>query len=323
MKHSRFVTYSYGLLAYTMIVIMWGAFVRATGSGAGCGSHWPLCNGTILPRPERIETLIEFSHRVTSGLLGFSMLLLAGWAFRAFPRGHRVRYSALATLACTVTEGLIGGAQVRFEMVAGNTSPARAIWQSAHLANTFVLLGALALTVWWAVGGRAIRLRGQGLIGGLLGVGLLGAIILGITGTVAALGDTLFPVNSLAEGFRQDFSSAAHFLERLRVIHPAFAVALGIYLVVVGGFVRSRRPSPGTTRCARMLAVLFVVQLGLGALNVVLLAPTWMQLVHLLMADLVWITLVLLAASALAVPDQAIHGAPVLTTVPYAEQQRA
>jgi heme A synthase len=320
MKHIyRFASYARGVLIYTLLVILWGAFVRATGSGAGCGSHWPLCNGDIIPRAPQLETLIEFSHRLTSGFLGFLMLGLAIWAYRIFPRRHRVRYGAFCSLVFTIVEGLIGGAQVRYEMVAQNQSLARSIWQSAHLANTFMLVAALTLTVWWAAGGPPLRLRGQGLVGWLLGLGLVGTVILGVTGTIVALGDTLFPVSSFAEGVRQDFSPTAHFLIRLRILHPILAVILGIYLVTIAGFVRTERPSQATSRLARVLAALFVAQLGLGGLNVLLLAPIWMQLAHLLLADLVWITLVLLTAAALAQPQAWSVSAVPVAPVPYAE----
>lgn len=297
---TRFSLYAYGVLSYTLLVVLWGAFVRATGAGAGCGSHWPKCNGALIPRPESIETVIEFSHRLSSALLGFLMLGLVVWAWRAFPRGHAVRGAAFGSLFFTVVEGLIGGMQVRFEMVAGNTSPQRAIWQSAHLANTFLLIAALALTVWWAGGGARMRLRGQGAVLWLLGVGLLGAVALGITGTIAALGDTLFPVESLREGLAQDFDPAAHFLLRLRIWHPFIAVTLGTYLVAIGWLIRQWRPDPVIKRLALALTALFITQLAVGSLNVVLLAPVWMQLVHLLLADLVWILLVLLTAATLS-----------------------
>lgn len=297
---TRFAKYAYGVLAYTLLVVLWGAFVRATGAGAGCGSHWPKCNGALIPRPERIETVIEFSHRLTSGLLGVLMLGLVLWALRAFPRRHLVRRAALASLFFTVAEALIGGLQVRFEMVADNASPQRAIWQSAHLANTFLLIAALALTAWWASGGQPLRLRGQGLVGWLLGAGLLGTLVLGTSGTIAALGDTLFPVESLREGLAQDFADTAHFLIRLRVWHPFIAVMLGAYLVGVAWLIRQWRPDPATRRLAIGMSGLFVTQLAVGSLNVVLLAPVWMQLVHLLLADLVWILLVLLTAAALS-----------------------
>src|ERR1017187_2983546 len=87
--YRRFSQVAWGVLAYNMLVVLWGAFVRATGSGAGCGNRWPLCNGVIVPHAPRIETIIEFTHRATSGLALVSVAALCLWAFRLFPRGHR------------------------------------------------------------------------------------------------------------------------------------------------------------------------------------------------------------------------------------------
>lgn len=297
---SRFAKYTAGVLAYSLLVILWGAFVRATGSGAGCGSHWPKCNGQIIPIPQNIETVIEFSHRLSSSLLGLLTIGLVVWAFRVYPRRHSVRRGAGAALFFTIVEGLVGAAQVKLELVADNPSMARALWQSIHLANTFLLVGALTLTLWWALGGGQLRLRGQGMVGALLLIGVIGTLVLAATGAITALGDTLFPDASLREGLAQDFSPTAHFLKRLRIIHPLLAIGLGVFLVLSSQYIRRKRAGATTQRMAQALTTLFFVQLGVGALNVVLLAPTWMQLVHLLLANMVWIALVVFAAAALA-----------------------
>ncbi len=300
MRLSRFARFAWGVLIYNIGVILWGAYVRASGSGAGCGSHWPLCNGQVIPRAPQLETLIEFSHRATSGL---GLLLVVGlffWSRRAYSRGVPARSGAAWSLFFMVTEALVGAGIVLFSLVADNASIARAMFVAVHLANTFLLLAALTLTAWWASGGQAVRLRGHGGLAGMLLLGCAAVILLGVSGAVTALGDTLFPSSSLAEGLSQDFSPTAHFLIRLRLLHPAIAIAVGLYLVVAGWLARSIRPSATTQTFARLLLVLFIVQLATGAINVVLLAPIWMQLVHLLLADAVWITLVLLTASSLA-----------------------
>ncbi len=302
MKLDRFARYAWGVLAYNLIVILWGAYVRATGAGAGCGSHWPLCNGEVIPRSPRIETLVEFTHRASSGLALLMVVGLLAWAFRAYPKGHRVRLGAGLSMFFMVTEALVGAGLVLFELVAENASMARAFSMAIHLMNTFLLLAALTMTAWWASGGRALRWRGREGTGWALGVGLLGVLVLGVSGAVTALGDTLFPARSLVEGVQQDFSPTAHFLIRLRLLHPVIAVSVGIYVVVMAGLVALGRSERVTRWLARALTGLFLVQLGAGLLNLILLAPVWMQLVHLLLADLVWIALVLLTASALAQP---------------------
>lgn len=294
------VWYAWFVLGYTLLVILWGAFVRATGSGAGCGSHWPLCNGVVVPRDAQLETLIEFTHRLTSGLSGILVIILLVWVFRYFPKGHIARLGAVLSTFFILTEGAIGAGLVLFELVADNDSLARAYWISAHLVNTFFLLSVLGLTAWWVSGGRRFDLRQPGSEGWLLAISLLMMLLVGASGAITALGDTLFPSGSLAEGIRQDFSSTAHFLIRLRVWHPLLAVVTGLYLFISSPFVYRQRPTPQAATLRRTIQGLVILQLAAGAVNVLLLAPIWMQLLHLLLADLLWIALTLFAASILA-----------------------
>jgi heme A synthase len=324
----RFHEYAWGLLAYSVAVVLLGAFVRASKSGDGCGSHWPLCNGRVLPRTEHAATLIEFTHRLTSGVALLLVVALLAWALARHgasstasagarePRGRlrqalaarpwpaELRSAALA-MAFMISEALVGAGLVLFGLVGDDASPARAVVLGIHLVNTFFLLAFVALTAWFASGGRPVRLRGPDVLRPLLGAALVGLLVLGVTGAMTALGDTLFPAASLREGVRRDFSSAAHFLERLRVLHPALAVALGAYLLVVAGAVLRHRSDEWSRRLARGVIALFFVQLGVGTVNLLLLAPVAMQLVHLLLADLVWLSVVLLAAAALAAPAEA------------------
>jgi heme A synthase len=316
-KLNRFATYAWAVLGYNLLVILWGAYVRATGSGAGCGAHWPLCDGQLIPRSPRAELLVEFTHRLSSGL---SLLLVVGlliWAWRAYPRRHIVRRGAQLAMLFIITEALVGAGLVLFQLVAENDSAARAIVIVIHLLNTFLLLAALTLTAWWASGGAPLRMRGQGWVSWALGVGLLGVMLLGAAGTITALGDTLFPAGSLAEGLREDFSPTAHFLVQMRVIHPIAAVLIGVYTTGLAWAISRRGYNRAAGLLARALTGLFLVQLLLGALNVALLAPVWMQLVHLFAADGLWILLVLLAASVLgqsapvAETDRAASGQPL------------
>ena len=309
MTRRRFSTYAWGVLAYNVLVILWGAYVRATGSGAGCGRHWPLCNGELVPRAPAVETMIEFAHRTTSGLAGVFVLALVIWAFRAFPRKHAVRTAAVVSLVFILIEGAVGAGLVRFEWVADNASVERAAIMAVHLTNTFFLLGALTLTAWWASTlpaghrGRVLRIKGSGATGGLLAGGLLLILIVSAAGAVTALGDTLFPAGSLAEGVARDFAPTAHFLERLRVWHPLLAVLTALYLLTTLGLLAQWRGTARIKRLVRLVQLLVVAQIVAGVVNLLLLAPVWMQLVHLLLADSVWISLVLLAAAALEVPE--------------------
>ncbi|HEX8632750.1 MAG TPA: COX15/CtaA family protein [Pyrinomonadaceae bacterium] len=306
MKLNRLAVYAWLVVAANLFVIVWGAYVRASFSGDGCGSHWPLCNGEVLPTTGLLKTVIELTHRLTSGV---ALLLVVGLVWRArrlFPRGHRVRRGAFWSLVFILIEALIGAALVKFELVAGNASVARAFVMSLHLVNTFVLLAVLSLTSWWAMGGEPVRLGGQGRIGAIFAAALVGTLLIAVSGAVAALGDTLFPAASLAEGIKQDLSAAAHFLVRLRVLHPLLAVGIGCYAVAAASYVNNfLRPGlPHARRLTSILTTLFLLQIGAGILNVSLLAPVWLQLTHLLLADLFWIALVLNSAAALA-PERA------------------
>jgi heme A synthase len=303
LKLTRFAQFAWLVVAYNLLVIVWGAYVRASVSGNGCGSHWPLCNGEVIPVGAQVKTLIEFSHRLTSGLALLLIVALAVWAWRAYPRGHRVRRAALLSVGLIFVEALIGAGLVLFELVAENRSIARALFMSVHLVNTFLLLAVLALVAWWAAGAARVRLRGQGSVPHLFALGLFGTLLLAVSGAVAALGDTLFPARTLAEGFRQDFSPTAHFLLRLRALHPALALLVGCYVLVAASYVSNfLRPSARVRRLVAVLVGVLLAQLGAGLLNLYLLAPVWLQLVHLLLADLLWLALVLTTAAALAEP---------------------
>ncbi len=304
MVRSRFAQFAWAVLAYNLAVIVWGAYVRATGSGGGCANHWPTCDGAFVPRTGSAEQLIEYSHRLSSGGALMLAILLAIWALRAFPRGHQVRIGALSALFFTVTEALIGAGLVLFKLVAHDTSIYRAIAISSHLTNTFILLAAVTLTAYWASDGPPIHPNGQGPIGWALGFMLIGAILLGVTGAITALGDTL-----AAQG---DISGTSAVLARIRLVHPLIAVSVALYSILASGLACHLRPSANGSYFARLIGVAFLVQIGLGLVNRFLLAPIPMQLLHLLVADLVWIVLVLFVASALAegVPHVEIQPAP-------------
>ncbi|EFO81117.1 protoheme IX farnesyltransferase [Oscillochloris trichoides DG-6] len=305
MPQQRFARFAWSVLAYNILVILWGAYVRATGSGAGCGSHWPLCNGEVIPRAEEVETLVEFMHRTTSGLALLMVVGMLIWALRLFPKGHLARLGASWSMILIIVESLLGAGLVVFGLVAGNTSVARSLAGGIHLINTLLLLGAITLTAWWAGGGAAIRLRGQGSIGWMLGVAVLAVLGLGATGAMTALGDTLFPSDSLRAGLAQDFDPTAHFLVRLRVWHPLLAAATGVYLLVISQIIARQRPSREARMANLALLLLFLAQLGIGTINLVLMAPILLQIIHLLLADLVWVVLVVLSALALA--DDSAH----------------
>ncbi len=300
MKTDRFAKYAWAVVAYNLLVIVWGAYVRASKSGDGCGSHWPLCNGEVIPLAPTAKTLIELSHRLSSGLALISAVVLLVWAFRYFARKHPGRMYASWAMFFMITEALIGAGIVLFEYVAENKSMGRALWMSAHLVNTFLLVAMLTLTAWSASTGERARVRGQGTINWFLAASIIGMLILGVSGAVTALGGTLFPVTSLAEGLKQDLSPTAHILIRLRFFHPFIAIGVGALLILTAMAARAWRPGGWTRRFSTALIALVLIQLLAGLVNLLLHAPIWQQLVHLLLSDLVWIALVLLAHTATA-----------------------
>ncbi|MGQ9635672.1 MAG: COX15/CtaA family protein [Bryobacteraceae bacterium] len=286
-----FARYAYFVLVYTLLVVLWGAFVRATGSGAGCGSHWPLCNGEIIPRAPEAATRIEFTHRVTSGLSLLLVAALAVWAFRAFPRGSQVRKFAFLSAVFLVIEALLGAGLVLLEYVAYNTSAGRAVYLSAHLVNTQLLLAVLALTAWYSHRPRPARAEGRSWP---IITALPASLLISVTGAVAALGDTLILGAAAVGADRAEALATAGGLIRLRLLHPFFAVLAGAFLMwaVLGTAARERNAA---ARQARLLAAaLVLVQWGAGLVNVILKAPVWMQLIHLLLANALWLALVVL-----------------------------
>jgi heme A synthase len=293
MNRSRFTSFAWFVLVYNVAVILWGAYVRATGSGAGCGGHWPLCNGDILPRAPAVETLIEYSHRIMSGLSLLLVGLLLYWAWRLFLSGDRIRKGALVAVLLIVLEALIGAGLVLFDLVGGNTSITRAVVGALHLVNTFMLLGALTLTALWSSQRetRKLQLRSPHVV--LLMLALLGVLIIGVSGAIAALGDTLFPTETLSEGIAMDLDPSTHFLVRLRLLHPVISVAVGLYIVLFMRILQLRGSRMDLNTLGWIVSTLVLIQWLAGVVNLMMLAPVWMQILHLLLADLLWILLII------------------------------
>lgn len=299
----RFAAYAWVVTALTLAVILWGAYVRASRSGDGCGAHWPLCNGSVVPDATHAKTLVEFAHRATSGIAFLLVVALVVWAFRTFKRGHAVRAAAVASGVFIVTESLIGAGLVLLRLVADNASVARAAYLSVHLVNTFLLVAALALTAWCATEATASRVRLRELFRGRVGAALFAALVLGVSGAVAALGATLFPESAQAAPAASESSPSAQLLFSLRQykLHPLLALLVGGYLVYFAlAAYRSSRADAWVRGWAVSVVALVSAQVGAGLLNAALLAPVWLQIVHLLLADLLWLALVLLSASSLA-----------------------
>jgi heme A synthase len=289
----KFARFAWIVLAYNLAVILWGAYVRASFSGDGCGARWPTCSGQFLPTEMGTPKLIEFTHRMMTSLDSLATISLVVWAFLAFPKKHAVRrYSVLAMIFLLI-EALLGAGLVLFRYVAHDVSAGRAWYLSLHLTNTMLMMGAYTITAWLASHEQnAIKLWN---VSAKLRIAVLITFAVSITGAIAALGDTLFPATSLANGMAQDFTSGSSLLLRLRLLHPAVAILSAVYLLWAAfGAMQGRAEESPLRKAAARVAVIVIVQVLAGFANIYLLAPIWMQLLHLLIGDVVWIALVLL-----------------------------
>jgi cytochrome c oxidase assembly protein subunit 15 len=297
--------FAWGVLIYFVATILWGSIVRSTGSGDGCGNHWPLCNGTVLQQSPTMQTIIEFTHRVTAALDLIFVLGLIVWTWRSTVAGHMARWAAGAAVFLTLTEGLLGALLVKLGLTAQSHSPMRAPFLALHLSNTLLLVAALALAAHLLARTQGFRWRDIRVAAPVpTTIGMFAILVVAVTGSLAALGDTLFPATSLSESLSQDLSSTSNWLVRWRWTHPAIAVLAAIFVIWL--LVRAARPEARETwdnrRLSALIIVLLAAQYVLGLVDVWLLAPVWMQVLHLLGADALWSALVVLAARLTLVP---------------------
>lgn len=286
---------SWSVLWLTVAVVVGGALVRATDSGAGCGESWPICGGQFIPEIGNYHTAIEVSHRLMTGLLGFVLVAVFVLVRRDFQKEHRLRRAVRAAGILLIIESLLGASLVLFGWVELDASIARLIVVPLHLVNTFLLVGAMTLVAFFASGGRGFRIhvgkRRDQLV--LAGLGIV--LIIGATGALNALADTLIQSDALRLSAPGEFLVTEPVLRRIRAIHPFVAIigGLGLYMLV-------RYLAAGATRPVRMLALgiqgIVWIQFFIGLLNIALEVPLETQLVHLFVADVLWISFVLLGA---------------------------
>jgi heme a synthase len=294
---SQVARFAWTALYWNVAVVLWGAYVRATGSGAGCGNKWPLCDGNLVGASANGQAIVEFTHRITSVISLLMVTSLVVWCWRVTKKGDWPRYSAVLAAALLANEALLGAALVLLKHVGSDQSAGRILFLCLHFGNTLLLLATLSLTAaWLSNGSRSFTLISKWRAGPI-GLGLLATMVTGITGAVAALADTLFPSTSLASSLAQDFNSGAPALLRVRLLHPAVAAIAACY--VLWAVWRSSTGRNRFSRSAIALITLLFVQIGIGMANVLLLAPVWVQIAHLLVADALWILLVLASADLL------------------------
>lgn len=310
-KLSKFAKYAWFVVGYNLLVILWGVFLRASLSGDGCGEHWITCGGEVLPSAPELKTQIEFFHRVTSSIAGITVIILlisaiVRWVRDKTAQNKLLLRMSIASLLFIILEGVVGGLLVLTGNTAANWTPSRPFWMAAHLVNTFTLIAVLVLTAWFASGGKSFSLSKtprKTLL--LLAIAIAGIFITGMSGSIAALSSMLFPSSTLSEGIAKDFSATSHYILRLRVFHPILSILTGVFLIFLAGYLRKKTEQNASVRkWSNILSVLVLIQFASGAVTLLLLAPVVMQLIHLFLADAVWIAFVLFSASFLARNDE-------------------
>jgi heme A synthase len=294
----RFRIYSWLTLGYSLLVILWGYFLRISESGDGCGTDWPLCHGAILPSGAHFPTWVEFVHRTSSGVVLGLVLVLAIAAFRNFEKGHPIRSGAAAALLLTLSESLFGAFLVVFGLVAEDVSTARILIRPFHVTNTFLLMASLGATAWWAQRGTTSLPPLKHPSARRLGLGLLAILALAWTGSWTGLAATAFPAESVSEGIGQ-YLAPEHLLIYLRMIHPAVAIVATLILLWLASRIRKESALPVARGLATAIGALAGVQLLAGPLTILLLNPPSLRLLHLFLADLLWIGLVFLTLEVL------------------------
>lgn len=305
-KLDRFAKFAWVILAYNIVVILWGVFLRASKSGDGCGQHWLTCNGEVVPSAPELKTVIEFSHRITTSLAGIFIVALVIWAIcrwyvRRGEQDIRVLKMAVGSFVFVVIEGALGAGLVLTGNTAENLTPERPVWMAAHLINTFILLALITLTARYASGMRKLNFRIEPKYLVAVAIGVLAVFIVGISGSIAALSNMIFPSGTLAEGLAKDFSPTSNMLVRLRLLHPVTAILTSVFLIFLTGWLAKERANDKkVTRWSNILAILVLTQLAFGSATLLMLAPIVMQLGHLFFADAIWISYVMVASGFLS-----------------------
>ena len=268
-------------LFLSIVSILAGAFVRATGSGDGCGATWPTCKGRIIPALTDTSELIEFSHRSVSGLLLVVTLIIFSKT-RKFQKGSLVKSVTNYLTFFVIFEAIIGAIIVLFEWVGLNSSLPRIVAVPIHLVNTFGLLGCYAILYKIVEDDlkeiKSIFNRNFILISFLF-------LLSGATGSITALADVLFPSASFIEGFLEDFDKTSEALTRLRILHPIISSALSVVL-----YVYSTRINKKYGVNVKLLKTFVIIAVLLGVLNVISNIVLPLSILHLAIADFLWIS---------------------------------
>ncbi|CAN5764292.1 hypothetical protein BH24ACI3_BH24ACI3_10270 [soil metagenome] len=312
-KLSAFAKYAWFVLGFNILVILWGVFLRASKSGDGCGQYWLTCHGEVIPSAPEFKTVIEFTHRLSTALDGLIMLVLLGWAIYIWylsrsRESRHILYLTIGSMFFVLTEAAVGAGLVLTGNTAEAQTNARPFWAMGHLINTFILLTFLSLTAWFASTRRRFRFKSEPKVVALIAVGVLAILFVGLSGSLAALSNMLFPSVTIADGIAKDFSATSDALLRLRISHPILSILTVVYLIFLTGWLKVWSGNdPRVTFWSNAVSVLALVQLLFGGATLLTLAPIIMQLGHLLLADLLWIAIVLMCASYYSTPEDGME----------------
>ena len=305
--NSGFATFAWIVLIYNLLVVGFGVFLRAAGLGDGCGENWPLCTGEKNPVKGSFATLIESTHRISTTLVGLFAIIMVVWAFRYFAKGHPAKKMAVGFLVMTLFEGLVGRHLVVKGLVTDKDTVERAMWMMAHVVSIFLLLGFNVGAALSTSGIRPIQFRNQGVVGWLLGLGFFGTFLLGVSGAISAFGHQVRPD---VEGLSERLQAGAFWASKLAIAHPIGSASIGLFMFLMCGLIQHLRPDPFVKNACRTVIGLLALQMGVGLLNIFMSAPIFMQMIHLVLADLNWISLVVLATAALGVGIEPVESRP-------------
>lgn len=289
MTRSQYKKFAFSLLIYTVLVILWGAWVRISHSGDGCGDTWPLCHGRLIPEAERGKTWVEYGHRLMSGIYGLVVIYFWWVARKIYQPGHFARKAALATLIFTITEALLGAKLVLFKLVTTNDTPYRAFVMALHQVNSFMLTGAVALVAVAALSQAETQQPPSSKQVYRFFPWII--VVIGITGAWASLSNSLFPTENLWDGFMADFSSDSHFLIRIRGLHPVLALLGGGGLALYFWLKAQTAELQVIQKRSLQMSLLLIFGIMFGIGTLLLHAPVWMKIVHLALAHSIWVVM--------------------------------
>jgi len=291
----KLISYTKLGIVLSILSILAGAFVRATGSGDGCGSTWPTCKGKIIPQLSDTSEVIEFSHRSVSGIL-LIVTLIIFIKSRNMSKGSIVRTTVNFLTFFVLFEAAIGAVIVLYEWVGLNSSLPRIIAVPIHLVNTFGLLACYAILYKVLLNNfkniKQLWDRRFVFIAFLF-------LLSGATGSITALADVLFPSASFYEGLMEDFDRTSELLTRLRILHPIVATGLSVALII-----ESRKVQKDYKINVKFFQILVFIAVILGVLNVLSNILLLLSILHLAIADLLWITYIYVSMDKIKINQQ-------------------